>query len=139
MDYSFNFYKLFYASACIQNSALYFATNEDPNIKLGKHKVPGAGSMNAAITTASETKPITTGKPNPVSINILCEKEGFDKKKCLMIGDSFYTDIPFGRNAGIDTLFVLSGVTTKEEMQNYLTQESMAKPTYYAENLKLQA
>mmetsp|Transcript_28998 Transcript_28998/g.33116 ORF Transcript_28998/g.33116 Transcript_28998/m.33116 type:complete len:86 (+) Transcript_28998:674-931(+) len=37
-----------------------------------------------------------------------------DKKKCVMIGDRFDTDIRFGHNAGIDTAFVLTGCHTLE-------------------------
>lgn len=106
-------------------------------MKVGLYKIPGAGTISAALSKASETNPIVTGKPNPLSINLLCEKEQFDKKRCLMIGDSFFTDVPFASNAGIDSLLVLTGVTNFEEMKTYLNKDNMAKPTYYAEDLRL--
>ena len=115
---------------------MFFATNEDPNIKLGIYKVPGAGTMAAAIARSSETQPINTGKPNPISINLVCERDNLDKKQCLMIGDSLYTDIPFSINAGIDGLLVLTGVTNQEEFEKYQSQ-GMALPTYYADDLKI--
>ena len=119
------------------NEAVYFATNEDPNIKLGYYKVPGAGTMAAAITRSAETLPINTGKPNPISINLVCERDNLDKSQCLMIGDSLYTDIPFANNAGIDGLLVLTGVTNQEEFDKYSKDPSMGVPTYYADDLKL--
>lgn len=129
---------MWYATSCIYvNKAIYFATNEDPNIKLGPYKVPGAGSMTASITRASETQPINTGKPNPITVNLICERDQLDKDKCLMVGDSLFTDILFANNAEIDGLLVLSGVTNQEDFERYSKEPGMGIPNYYAEDLKL--
>jgi ribonucleotide monophosphatase NagD (HAD superfamily) len=138
VDYAFNYYKLWYATSCIYvNNAVYFATNEDPNIKLGYYKVPGAGTMSASIAKSSETTPINTGKPNPISINLVCERDNLDKSQCLMIGDSLYTDMQFANNAGIDGLLVLTGVTNQEEYEKYSKDPGMGVPTYYADDLRV--
>ena len=41
---------------------------------VGNKRMPGGGTMINAIATSVDTKPIITGKPNPVIINLLCEK-----------------------------------------------------------------
>jgi len=119
------------------NNATFFASNEDPNIKLGSYKIPGAGAMVSAIAKSSETQPINTGKPNPISINLVCERDNLDKSQCLMIGDSLYTDIPFANNAGIDGLLVLTGVTDQEEFEKSRKNPDMGVPTYYADDLRV--
>ena len=75
--------------------------------------MPGGGSCVSAITVASSKKPLTTGKPNPYIIDILCNKYGIKKEESLMIGDNMETDIKFGKNAGLDTYLVLTGVTNE--------------------------
>lgn len=47
----------------------FFATNRDANFKMKYHKMPGGGSMVAAIESASETSPYVVGKPNPNTLN----------------------------------------------------------------------
>jgi len=58
--------------------------------------------------------------------------EKFDIKSTdsIMIGDRLSTDIAFGNDAGMDTLFVLSGVNTLDDMN-----ESSVKPTYYTNSV----
>ena len=48
-----------------------------------------------------------------------------------MVGDRVYTDIASGYNAGIDTVFVLSGEGTVEDAEN-----SDTKPTYILKNVR---
>jgi len=45
--------------------------------------------------------------------------------RCLLVGDRLATDIVMGRQAGIDTALVLTGVTTRE-----MLAESEVQPTY---------
>jgi len=61
---------------------------------------------------ASGVEPFVVGKPNPMIINLLCEKYQIDKSKSIMIGDNLHSDILLGKNSGVDTLLVLSGNTT---------------------------
>ena len=48
-----------------------------------------------------------------------------------MIGDRLYTDIACGYNAGIDTIFVLSGEGTLEDVE-----KSDTKPTFIIDNIE---
>lgn len=54
-----------------------------------------------------------------------------------MIGDRLETDIQLGINAGIDTLLVLTGVTTQIMLDLEEAKEKPSIPTYYADNLCL--
>ena len=59
------------------------------------------------------------------------EKYGYSKDEAVMIGDRLYTDIASGYNAGIDTIFVLSGEGTMADVA-----ASETKPTYVIDNIR---
>ena len=58
------------------------------------------------------------GKPQPEMIYLAMEKCGFSKEETVVIGDRLYTDIASGINAGVSTIFVLSGEGTMEDVEN---------------------
>lgn len=59
---------------------------------------------------------------------LIIARSHIDLKKTCMIGDRLDTDIEFGLNGGVDTLCVLTGITTKEVL---LSPENKVKSTYY--------
>ena len=80
---------------------------------------------------ATGKKPHFIGKPRPEMLTLAMNKFGYTKEESVMIGDRVYTDIASGYNAGIDTIFVLSGEGTMEDAENTET-----KPTYIFKNIK---
>ena len=64
-------------------------------------------------------------------LTLAMEKYGYEKDEAVMIGDRVYTDIAAGYNAGIDTIFVLSGEGTIEDAKNTETP-----PTYIMKNIR---
>lgn len=77
-------------------------------------------------------KPTVVGKPSPLMIDYLCNKLGLDKSRICMVGDRLDTDILFGTDNGLQSLLVLSGVTTEEKL---LSQENTITPDYYADSI----
>ena len=75
--------------------------------------------------------PAFIGKPKPEMLLLAMEKYGYKKEETVMIGDRVYTDIAAGYNAGVDTIFVLSGEGTLRDAENTDT-----KPTYIFENIR---
>ena len=71
------------------------------------------------------------GKPRPEMLLLAMDKYGYSKEDTVMIGDRVYTDIASGYNAGVDTIFVLSGEGTVKDVE-----ESDIKPTYIIENIR---
>ena len=133
LDMNFNYYKLAYASTCIQKGALFFATNSDPFLRVGSLYMPGAGTMLGAIERATQKMPIVMGKPNTYSIDTIIELHKLDKKKCVVIGDRIDTDILIGKTAGVDTCLVLTGVYNKEMLDAELGKVDPIVPTYVCE------
>ena len=70
------------------------------------------------------------GKPNPAVIEYLAKKFNVEKKDILVVGDRLYTDILVGVNAKVDTLCVLSGESSLEDVKKYEHQ-----PTYILDSI----
>ncbi len=96
----------------------YYATNPDWVCPTEFGAVPDCGSMCFGYEKATGRKPVFIGKPEPQMIYACMEKFGVNKSETVVIGDRLYTDIASGLNAGVDTLFVLSGEGTIEDMKN---------------------
>ena len=96
----------------------YYATNPDWVCPVEFGYVPDCGSMCFGIEKATGKKPIFIGKPNPTMINFVLDKFNIKKEQAVIFGDRLYTDILSGINAGIDTVFVLSGEGKLEDCKN---------------------
>ena len=71
------------------------------------------------------------GKPEPAMALLAMEQAGYRPEQTALIGDRLYTDIACGVNAGITSIFVLSGEGTLEDLKT-----SEVKPSYIFENIK---
>ena len=80
---------------------------------------------------ATGKRPVFIGKPKPEMLLLAMEKHGYSKAESVMIGDRLYTDIASGYNAGIDTIFVLSGEGTLDDLK-----ETKTPPTYVFDGIK---
>ncbi|MBE6636075.1 MAG: HAD-IIA family hydrolase [Ruminococcaceae bacterium] len=109
----------------------YIATNPDWVCPTAFGYVPDCGSFAWMLEKATGKKPHFIGKPRPEMLTLAMEKYGYTKEESLMVGDRVYTDIASGYNAGIDTVFVLSGEGTLEDAENTDT-----KPTYIMQNIR---
>jgi len=78
--------------------------------------LPGNGALSSVVTVSTQTKPLVIGKPESIIVNQAIKLLGIDKKDVAMVGDNYYTDILAGIHAGIETILVHTGVTTKEEL-----------------------
>ena len=103
----------------------YYATNPDWVCPTDFGYIPDCGSMCFGYEKATGKKHIFIGKPEPTMINKVIKKYGAKQSQTVVIGDRLYTDIESGVNAGVDTVFVLSGEATLKDLE-----ESVVKPTY---------
>lgn len=93
--------------------AKFYATNLDASYPLADGIVePGAGSIVAAVSTASGQMPHVIGKPNPDMILEILHETGVSASETLVIGDRVDTDIHAGLAAGCQAHLVLTGVTS---------------------------
>jgi len=117
LDRAFTYEKLAGAARAILAGAHFVATNADALLPVeGGQVVPGAGTMIAAIKTATAVEPVVVGKPEPgLFEHGLQRLGGLAPHQVAMIGDRLDTDVVGGRRAGLRTILVLSGVTSRAE------------------------
>lgn len=115
----------------LNRNVKYMATHPDMVCPTSYGYAPDCGSLIEMLYTATEKRPIVVGKPKKEIALYAMEKFGFTKDETCLIGDRIYTDILCGVNAGIDTVFVLSGEGVKEDIKKYNIY-----PTYIKENVK---
>lgn len=131
-DQELTFKKLDDASKLLtERELVYLATNPDWVCPTAYGYVPDCGSFCEMLTRATGKTPIFIGKPEPEMIYAAMKKFGYKKEETLMIGDRLYTDIASGYNAGVDTVFVLSGEGTLDDLES-----SDVKPTYVMTNIR---
>jgi HAD superfamily hydrolase (TIGR01450 family) len=130
-DWELTFKKLEDSCIILRDYVDYIATNPDWVCPTWYGSVPDCGSFAEMLFRATGKKPKFIGKPEPDMIYLALEKTGYGKDDALMLGDRLYTDIASGVNAGIDTVFVLSGEGTMADLET-----SEAKPTYIRKNIR---
>ncbi len=129
-DTELTFQKLKDACVLLRNDITYLATNPDWVCPTAFGYVPDCGSVCEMLWRATGKRPYFIGKPEPTMAQLAMQKSGVTPKNAVMIGDRLYTDIACGVNAGIDTVLVFTGETTREMWRN-----SNIRPTYTAESI----
>jgi 4-nitrophenyl phosphatase len=119
MDRGVSFEKLSEATLLIRQGIPFYATNTDKTFPTPRGQIPGAGAWISVITTATNVEPIVAGKPFPFLMELSLEKLGTKKTETLVVGDRLETDIAAGQAVGCPTALVLSGVSTREQAENW--------------------
>ncbi|MCO6362260.1 HAD-IIA family hydrolase [Paracoccus sp. 08] len=114
LDRAFTFEKLRKAQSTLLAGALFYGTNPDCMLPHGDSYEPGAGSLLAAIQTASGIAPRIIGKPQPDLLHVALEILASDPQSTFMLGDQIETDIMAGQSAGLKTILVRTGVPPRE-------------------------
>lgn len=130
-DWELSFKKLEDSCIILRDDVDYIATNPDWVCPTWYGSVPDCGSFAEMLWRATGKRPKFIGKPQPDMIYLALERTGYEKKDALMLGDRLYTDIASGVNAGIDSVFVLSGEGTLADLET-----SPEKPTYVRQNIR---
>ena len=134
-DRNVNYYKIQYATLCVRENpgCLFIATNTDAVTHLtDAQEWAGNGSMVGAIKGSTQREPIVVGKPAPFMLDYIANKFEIRNDQICMVGDRLDTDILFGKDGGLRTLLVLSGVTTEERL---MSPENEIQPDYYTSKL----
>ena len=111
IDTTITYQKMTVAMRAILNGAAFIGTNADPSIPSADGLSIGAGSLIAALETATGQRAQIMGKPAPAMFRTALAKLGTDAAHSLMIGDRLDTDILGAQQAGLRAVAVLTGVT----------------------------
>ena len=129
-DTELTFQKLEDACILLNRGVAFIATNPDWVCPTWYGSVPDCGSVCEMLFRATGRRPRVIGKPQPAMAELALEAAGFPPEAAVLVGDRLYTDIACGVNAGIDTVFVLSGEGTRADLEG-----SVVQPTWVLENI----
>lgn len=130
-DTELTFQKLEDACILLERGVDFYATNPDWVCPTWYGYVPDCGSVCEMLFRATKRRPVVIGKPQPDMALLAMEKAGYSKSETAIVGDRIYTDIACGVNAGITSIFVLSGEGVPEDIETYHIQ-----PEYVLKNIR---
>jgi 4-nitrophenyl phosphatase len=117
LDPQLTYLRIAAASDCIRAGARFIATNRDPVYPTERGLRPGAGSVIAAIETASGVRPLVIGKPEPLLLEEAARAVGADPRQAIVIGDGLVTDIAAAHAVGARCVLMLTGVSTRADVE----------------------
>ena len=116
---TYSFEKIEKAIELVNKGAKLIGTNPDITGPTEKGIMPATGALIAPIEIATGKKAYFVGKPNPLMLRHGLNKLNCHSKEIAFIGDRMDTDIIAGIESNVDTVLVLSGVTKKEDIENF--------------------
>ncbi|MBQ7499924.1 MAG: HAD family hydrolase [Clostridia bacterium] len=109
----------------VNNGARLIATNYDMTGPLESGLVPACRAFVAPIEATTGKKAYYLGKPNPLMMRTGLKILGVHSSEAVMVGDNMDTDIISGIESGLGTILVLTGISTKETLNDYPYRPSM--------------
>lgn len=131
LDRGVTYEKIAKAYILIKKGAEFIATNKDPDYPVEKGNMPGAGAIVGAVEVATGQGPTLIGKPETRLINWLIKDHELKKSEIALVGDSMKTDIMLAKKAGLISVLVLTGISTKKDIK-----KSWLKPDIVAASVK---
>jgi len=125
LSWDCNYESIKNTSLMIQKGLPFYFTNPDPTYPTPEGIVPGAGTLLAALETATGVKAMLAGKPLPFLFEVALDRLNSDPSETIVVGDRLNTDIQGGFDARCKTVFVLTGVNTMEDLKNWSPQPDL--------------
>jgi NagD protein len=116
---TYSFERITRAIRLIGAGARFIATNPDATGPTLEGPLPATGSVAALISRATGVEPYFIGKPNPLIMRSALNAIDAHSESSAMVGDRMDTDVVSGLEAGMETILVLTGVTTREQAERH--------------------
>lgn len=122
---TYNYEMISKAVRLVLNGARLIATNSDLTGPVESGVAPACRALVAPVELATGKHAYFMGKPNPLMMRTGLKMLGVHSEEAAMVGDRMDTDIIAGMESGLDTVLVLSGCTSRAEVDDY-----PYRPTY---------
>jgi NagD protein len=116
---TYSFERITHAIRLIASGARFIATNPDTTGPSPEGPLPATGSVAALISRATGAAPYFVGKPNPLMMRSALNTLDAHSEETAMIGDRMDTDVVAGLEAGLETILVLTGVTSRADAERH--------------------
>jgi len=115
-DRTFSYAKLNTALQAVRGGARLIATNPDRTCPVEGGEIPDCAGMIAAVEAVTDTKVETiVGKPSPIILEVALRALGCAAHESVIVGDRVETDMVMGKQLGLATILVLSGITRSDD------------------------
>lgn len=130
-DTTLTYEKLSKACHYIRNGCIYFGINPDWNCPMeGGTFLPDCGSIAKLIEASTGRFPEFFGKPSKHTLDYIIQETGYKPEEIAIVGDRLYTDIAVADQSDVTSILVLSGESTREDVE-----ASDVKPDVILEDL----
>jgi NagD protein len=116
---TYSFEAITKAIRLIAGGARFICTNPDVTGPSNEGALPAAGSVAAMISKATGVDPYFVGKPNPMMMRSALNTIKAHSETTAMIGDRMDTDVLCGLEAGLETILVLTGISTRADVDRF--------------------
>src|SRR3954463_7136487 len=116
---TYSFERITRAIRLIEDGARFIATNPDPTGPSADGPLPATGAVAALISRATGIAPYFVGKPNPLMMRSALNAIDGHSAPTAMVGDRMDTDVISGLEAGMHTVLVLTGISTRDEAERH--------------------
>jgi NagD protein len=116
---TYSFERITQAIRLVEAGARFIATNPDPTGPSNEGPLPATGSVAALVSHATGVAPYFVGKPNPLMMRSALNAIDAHSESTAMIGDRMDTDMVAGLEAGLETILVLTGVSSRESAERF--------------------
>ena len=116
---NYNYESILHAVELINRGARLVGTNTDLTGPSERGIIPACRALIAPIELATGVSAYFVGKPNPLMMRTGLRLLGVHSEEAAIVGDRMDTDIIAGTESGLETVLVLSGVTSREDLKRY--------------------
>ena len=116
---TYSFERITQAIRLVAAGARFIATNPDPTGPTPDGPLPATGSVAALVSRATGVSPYFVGKPNPLMMRSALNAIDAHSETTAMVGDRMDTDVVSGLEAGMHTILVLTGSTSRDEAERF--------------------
>jgi glycerol-1-phosphatase len=111
----FDYDELRIATQAVRRGARLYAAGRDATFPMPDGPWPATGAIVAAVETAAGVQARSVGKPEPYIFEIARSLlRGCDR--VAIVGDNLESDIAGGKRAGLATILVLTGTTSRDDL-----------------------
>jgi 5'-nucleotidase len=126
---TYSFTAITKAIRLVDAGARFIATNPDATGPSNEGALPACGSVAALISRATSVEPYFVGKPNPMMMRSALNAISGHSETTAMIGDRMDTDVLCGLEAGLETILVLTGISSRADTERYPYRPSRIVPS----------
>lgn len=108
------------ALVAVDEDTPFYGTDPDPTFQMsGDELVPGSGAIIGSVAATIEREPDTIfGKPSLPAQRLALDRMDIPPEDCLIVGDRLETDLEMGRQTGMTTVLVCSGVSDPDDIDD---------------------